>query len=145
VPVKPFYCPTNRPALAIGAALLALAPYAYAQAPAPAVGPSLTPLLTGLALVLGLIGAAAWLLRRAGLAQNVSSSGLRVVGQLALGPRERLVVIEVGDRRWLLGVSAAGIARLGTLPAGSEGGAASAPPAERSSFADIIRRLTSPR
>jgi flagellar protein FliO/FliZ len=145
VPVKPFYCPTKRPALVACAALLALAPYAYAQAPAPAAGPSLTPLLTGLALVLGLIGAAAWLLRRAGLAQNVSSSGLRVVGQLALGPRERLVVIEVGDRRWLLGVSAAGIARLGTLPAGSEGGAPSAPAAERSSFADVIRRLTSPR
>ncbi len=145
MPVKPLHCPTNRLALLAGTTLLALARYAHAQAPASAAGPSLMPLLTGLALVLGLIGAAAWLLRRAGFAQSVSASGLRVVGQLALGPRERLVVIEVGDRRWLLGVSAAGIARLGTLPAGSEGGAASPPAAERSSFADIVRRLTSPR
>jgi flagellar protein FliO/FliZ len=139
------HCPTNRLAFLTGATLLALAPCAHAQAPASAAGPSLTPLLTGLAVVLGLIGAAAWLLRRAGLTQNASTSGLRVVGQLALGPRERLVVIEVGDRRWLLGVSAAGIARLGTLPAASQSGDAPSPGAERSSFADIIRRLASPR
>jgi flagellar protein FliO/FliZ len=107
-------------------------------------GPSVAPLLLGLLLVLALIPAAAWLLRRAGLAQTASTSGLRVVGQLPLGPRDRLVVVEAGDRRWLLGVSAAGIHRLGTLPPGTGAGDPPAAPPERS-FSEIVRRLTSPR
>jgi len=135
---------TTRLALPPGALLLAVALRAHAQAAPSAGGPSLTPLLTGLLLVLALIGAAAWLLRRAGLAQTGSTSGLRLVGQLALGPRERLVIIEVADRRWLLGVSAAGISRLGTLPPASEG-SASEPAGTERGFSDIIRRLTSLR
>lgn len=107
-------------------------------------GPSLTPLLLGLVFVLALIPAAAWVLRRAGLARPASASGLRVVAQLPLGPRERLLIVEAGDRRWLLGLSAAGIQRLGTLPPGT---GADDPPEEASgsSFADVIKRLTSPR
>ncbi|MBV8211436.1 MAG: flagellar biosynthetic protein FliO [Burkholderiaceae bacterium] len=104
-------------------------------------GPSLTPLLLGLLLVLALIPAAAWLLRRAGLAQPPSASGVRVVAQLPLGPRDRLVIVETGERRLLLGVSASGIRRLGTLPAGSQEPGAQPPPAP-ASFAEIVRRLT---
>ena len=107
-------------------------------------GPSLAPLLFGLLLVLALIPAAAWLLRRAGLAQPASTAGLRVVAQLPLGPRDRLVIVEVGDRRWLLGVSASGIRRLGTLPPGTDAGAPPAAGPERT-FADIFRRLGSLR
>jgi len=105
-------------------------------------GPSLTPLLLGLLLVLALIPAAAWLLRRAGLAQPPSACGVRVVAQLPLGPRDRLVVIEAGERRLLLGVSASGIRRLGTLPPGSLEAGAQSPPAP-AGFADMLRRLTS--
>jgi flagellar protein FliO/FliZ len=43
---------------------------------------------------------------------------MRVVAQLALGPRERLVVVEAGERWLLLGVTAASINRVGTLPKG---------------------------
>ena len=107
-------------------------------------GPSLTPLLFGLLLVLALIPAAAWLLRRAGLARPASTSGLRVVAQLAIGPRDRLLIVEAGDRRWLLGLSASGIQRLGTLPPGTEASSPPEAPPERS-FSDIIKRLTSPR
>jgi flagellar protein FliO/FliZ len=106
---------------------------------------SLTPLLLALLLVLALIPAAAWLLRRTGLAQPGSAAGLRVVAQLPLGPRDRIVIVEVGDRRWLLGVGAAGITRLGTLPGGSEAPQdPTGSPAERS-FASIVRRLAGPR
>jgi flagellar protein FliO/FliZ len=128
--------------LAAGAAVLAAAARAQTQAAPPAAGPSLTPVLLGLLLVLALIPAAAWLLRRSGLAQTGSASGLRIVAQLPLGPRDRIVIVEVADRRWLLGVSAAGISRLGTLPPGGEAGAEPAAAAERS-FADIFRRLGS--
>jgi flagellar protein FliO/FliZ len=133
-----------RAGLAVGAAALAATAHAQAPATPAAGGPSLTPLLTGLVLVLALIPAAAWLLRRAGLAQTSPVAGLRVVAQLPLGPRDRVVIIEVADRRWLLGVSAAGITRLGTLPAGADAGEAPAGASE-SRFSDIIRRLASPR
>jgi flagellar protein FliO/FliZ len=127
-------------ALAPGAALLAAAVQAQTQAPAAATGPSLTPLVLGLLLVLALIPAAAWLLRRAGLAQPASAAGLRIVAQLPLGPRDRILIVEVGDRRWLLGVSSSGIRRLGTLPPGTD--AATPPPAaSEGGFSEIIRRL----
>jgi flagellar protein FliO/FliZ len=138
------YSGTPQCLLAAGAALLASAAHAQTQAQPPATGPSLTPLLFGLVLVLALIPAAAWLLRRAGLAQPGSSSGLRVVAQLPLGPRDRIVIVEVADRRWLLGVSPSGIRRLGTLPPGTDAGAPPAAPSERS-FSDIIRRLGASR
>jgi flagellar protein FliO/FliZ len=41
-----------------------------------------------------------------------TSDSIEVVGQLALGARERLLVVQVEDKRLLLGVSAAGISRL---------------------------------
>jgi flagellar protein FliO/FliZ len=136
---------TLRAGLAAAAVLLAAAAHGQTQAPAaPATGPSLTPLLLGLLLVLALIPAAVWLLRRTGLAQTSSASGLRVVAQLPLGPRDRLVVIEVADRRWVLGVSASGIRRLGTLPSGADAGAPPPATPERS-FSDIFRRLLSSR
>jgi flagellar protein FliO/FliZ len=140
----PWFSRTPRPAFGAAAGLLAAVAHAQTQAPAPAAGPSLTPLLFGLVLVLALIPAAAWLLRRAGLAKPGSTSGLRVVAQLALGPRDRIVIVEVADRRWLLGVSPSGIRRLGTLPPGTDAGAPPAAPSA-GSFSEIIRRLGSSR
>lgn len=133
----------RRLGICAGAALSATAAQAQA-APSAAGGPSLTPLLLGMLLVLALIPAAAWLLRRSGLAQPGAAGGLRIVAQLPLGPRDRLVIVEAGDRRWLLGVSASGIRRLGTLPPGGDAGdtPGAGPPR---SFADIFRRLGSMR
>jgi flagellar protein FliO/FliZ len=90
---------------------------AFAQAAAPA-GPSVLPMVLAFAFVLALIPLAMWLLKKLGGAQpaTAGAAGLRVVTQLALGPRERVVVVEAGDRWLLLGVTAAAISRIGTLP-----------------------------
>ncbi len=137
--------PARLPLLLAAAAGPCLADPAKLPAAPGIAGPSLLPLLGGLIVVLAMIPAAAWLLRRAGIAQRPSVSGLRVVSQLALGPRERVVIVEAGERRWLLGVSAAGITRLGTLPPGSR--AEDAPGAEPTPgrFADLIKRFAPPR
>ena len=44
-----------------------------------------------------------------------TSDSIEVIGQLALGARERLLIVRVDDKRLLLGVSAAGITRLHEL------------------------------
>jgi flagellar protein FliO/FliZ len=102
--------------------LLALsfsAPAALAQAQAAAdSGPSLLPMLFALVLVLALIPASMWLLKRLGAGSNAPGAGMKVISQLTLGPRERLVVVEAGDRWLLLGVTASSVNRVGTLAKG---------------------------
>lgn len=69
-----------------------------------------------LAMVIGLILALAWLARRLpGVRGGSANAALRVVGSLALGPRERLVVVAVGDTQLVLGVGAGGTRTLHTL------------------------------
>lgn len=69
-----------------------------------------------LVLVVALIVALGWLLRRV---QAMSGGGarpdLRVVATLALGVKERVVVVAVGDRHVLLGLSGQGMVALGEL------------------------------
>jgi flagellar protein FliO/FliZ len=117
-------------------ALLALfAAPAYAQAPA--AGPSLLPLLLTFAFVLALIPVAVWFLKRLGAAPVQGAAGLRVVAQLALGARERLVVVEAGERLLVLGVTAHAINRVGTLPKPAEG----VEPTESPAFGSVLSAL----
>ncbi|HZF98460.1 MAG TPA: flagellar biosynthetic protein FliO [Pseudoxanthomonas sp.] len=74
--------------------------------------------VVGLVLVLGLIFALAWVLKRmpgAGVGLRQSEQ-LKVVGMLAVGARERVVVVQVGAEQLLLGVGPGGISRLHLLP-----------------------------
>lgn len=105
-------------AVPAGAAAL-IAPgacFAQAQAQGPVEGPSLLPMIVALVFVLALIPVAMWLLKRIGGVAPGGAAGMRVVAQLSLGPRERIVVVEAGERWLLLGVTAASINRIGTLP-----------------------------
>ena len=93
---------------------------------APPMTTMLGPLLA-FVLILALIPAALWLLKRSPLGGAIGSrsgGGLRLVGTLALSPSQRLVTVEVGtgdDRRWLvLGLSSAGIQALHSLPPQAE-------------------------
>jgi len=68
-----------------------------------------------LALVIGLIFALAWLLRRlpgTGLRQG---DGLRVVSGVSLGSKERAVVVEINGHQLLLGVTPGSVSLLHTL------------------------------
>ena len=80
------------------------------------VGAQLTQLVLGLLLVLGLIFALAWLLRR------VQQTGARQGGQVielissrALGARDRLVLVQVGNEQILLGLTPGRITPLHVL------------------------------
>ncbi|CAM3960794.1 flagellar biosynthetic protein FliO [Ectopseudomonas alcaliphila] len=72
-------------------------------------------LLLGLLLVIGLIFLLAWLLRRM---QKLAPRGGQVIKLLstqALGPRDRLVLVQVGNEQILLGLSAGRITPLHVL------------------------------
>ena len=67
-------------------------------------------------LVIGIILVLGWLLRRLrGASLLGGSRQLKVVSSLALGQRERLVVVQVGEEQYLLGVTAQQISGLGKL------------------------------
>lgn len=68
-----------------------------------------------LLLVLALIFALAWLAKRMPGVAGGSHRALRVVASLSLGPRDRVVVVDVGGTQLLLGVGAGGTRALHTL------------------------------
>jgi flagellar protein FliO/FliZ len=97
-------------------------------------------------LILALIPAALWLLKRTPLGGHATGAPMRLVGALPLSPNQRVVTVEVGqgeDRRWLvLGVSPAGISTLHSLPPQAE-----LPPAAQATgsvFAQLLQRQQKP-
>ena len=82
-------------------------------APSP---PSLLGAVFALLLVLGLILGMAWVLKRLPGSGFRPADGLRVVASLAVGAKERVVVVEVNGEQLLLGVSPGGVRSLHRLP-----------------------------
>lgn len=73
--------------------------------------------LLALLIVLGVIVGAAWLLKRAQGRHGGPGSGvLRHVSAVAVGPRERVVIVEVADTWLVLGVAPGQVRSLHTLP-----------------------------
>jgi len=68
-------------------------------------GPGPGQMVLGLVMVLALIFALAWAVRRFGRVQSLPTGALRVLGGLSLGTRERLVLVKVGNAQLLLGVA----------------------------------------
>lgn len=89
---------------------------AVAPAAGSGVAGQLAQLVLGLLLVLGLIFFLAWLLRRV---QQAGPTGkgqvIDIVGSRALGPRDRLVLVQVGNEQILLGLSPGTITALHVL------------------------------
>ena len=68
--------------------------------------------VASLALVIGLLLAALWMMRRVnGVGQAVGGQ-MRMVSSLGLGQRERAVLVSVGDQQILLGVAPGRVAAL---------------------------------
>jgi flagellar protein FliO/FliZ len=70
---------------------------------------SLVQVVLALALVLGAIVLFAWLMRRFVPGHAGPGGLLKVIGAVMVGPKERVVVVEVGDTWLLLGVAANGV------------------------------------
>ncbi|MEF3083571.1 flagellar biosynthetic protein FliO [Luteimonas sp. SMYT11W] len=95
-------------------AQVALPGSATSAAPASSAG-SIGGAVLALVLVVGLIVALGWFARRMPGIGGASNPALRVLGSLSLGPRERVVVVAVGDTQLLVGTGATGTRVLHTL------------------------------
>lgn len=87
--------------------VMPVAAYGAGEGPVPApAGPGGVAGVTGaLLLVLLVIGALAWGMRRFGRVQLGVSGAIRVLAASSVGQRERVVLVQVGETQLLLGVA----------------------------------------
>ncbi len=109
-----------------------------AQSGMPASAGSLAQLTLSLLLILGLIFALSWALKRFKFAALRGRGAFTVVDELIVGPRERIVLVAIGDAQLLIGVGANGMVPLTPLPARIE---VSSGIAAQPAFADRLREL----
>lgn len=126
----------------VGAASAPVAQAGTAATTAALASPSLLGAVFALLLVVALILALAWLLRRLPGSGFKPAAGLRVVASLAVGAKERIMVVEIGDAQLLIGVTAGGIRTLHALPEPLPVTAPTALPKLATSFAELLARRT---
>jgi len=86
--------------------------------PAAMTSGSVMQVIFSLILVLALVGLVAWLLKRISMPQHGAASLLKVVGGVAVGQRERVVLVEINDTWLILGVAPGQVRTLHTMPKG---------------------------
>jgi flagellar protein FliO/FliZ len=99
--------------------VLLLAQSTVAGSAVPELMPSVWRVLFALAVVLGLLGGLAWVLKRGVIARR-GTGALAIETALALGDRRSLVVVTVEGRRLLLGLAPNNVSlvtELGAAPA----------------------------
>jgi flagellar protein FliO/FliZ len=116
---------------------------------APDLAASLGQMAFGLAVVIVLLFASLWLLRRLS-APRGNGAALKVLGAAAVGPRERVVLVEVGDEVLVLGVAPGQVTKLHELSrdelAAAQGSAAtSADAAHPRGFASWLKQAVEHR
>lgn len=110
-----------------------------AAAETPAVTPAtgFLQILLALFFILALIFSGVWLLKRFSPAIAANRIPLKVLGNLSVGNKERIMIIEAGDQWLIVGVTANNIQTLGTLP--KQESLLSAGTADSSTFQDWLR------
>jgi flagellar protein FliO/FliZ len=111
-----------------------------------AVGPGIpasTYLQATLALliILGLLFGTAWLARKLSGGKGFGQGGMKIVGGVALGPRERIVLVEVGDTWLVIGIVPGQIRTLHQLPKESNIDLANTAGAAEAPFAQWLKSI----
>lgn len=99
----------------------------------------------GLGVIVILLAATAWLARKMSGGRGFGHSGMRVLGGITLGPRERIVLLEVGEQCLVIGVIPGQIRTLYTLPRGELPPAAENPPANFAHWLKTRMEKNAPR
>lgn len=110
--------PVEAPATTRPAAAPAVATPAAPSAPAAATSSagSLLQVVFGLLVVLGLLAAALWFLKRMGGGRFAPGSVVKIIGGVSVGNRERVMVVEVADQWIVIGVAPGRVSTLASMP-----------------------------
>ncbi len=73
-------------------------------------------MMLGLVVVLGLLLGTLWLLKRISQPNGSVAGLMRVVAGVSVGPRERVVILELGNSWLVLGVSPGQVSTLAEIP-----------------------------
>ncbi len=117
----------NRLCMVLMVAILLSPSLATAAEPVLPAGPSLDfssllSVVTSLALVLALILAAGWVMRRMNRVQRGGTTALEVVDVLPVGPKEKIILVRAGQSHLLVGLTAGRLSPLGEVNAGDTPG-----------------------
>jgi flagellar protein FliO/FliZ len=105
-----------RTSAAVVGALLAPCVALAADPPAAVGAGSVLQVLLGLAVVLGMVFAAAWAMRRFNPNATTANSALRIVAGTSVGNRERVLLLEI-DNTWLVvGVAPGRVSQIHSMP-----------------------------
>lgn len=118
-------------------ALVAL-PLQAAEPAAAGGAAAVVQMLGALGVVLAVLLGAMWLLRRLSGSKLAGTAAIRTVGGIAVGTRERVLLLEIGEHWLVVGVAPGSVTGIATLPRGElpEGTQASSP-----DFASVLARL----
>ncbi len=110
-----------------------------AQPASPLSVGSLTQLTLSLVAIVALIFVISWALKRLRLAGPRGSGEIAVLDELSIGPRDRIMLVRVGESQVLVGIGASGIVPLTPLnaPIALKGGAQT----QTAAFAERLRDL----
>ena len=103
----------------------------------PLAGGSVLNVIFSLMLVIGAIWGVAWLMRRLSLFHAPAGGAMRMLGGLAVGQRERVVLVQVGETQLLLGVAPGRVQTLHVLDKPIEVAA----PGEGEGFAERLAQV----
>jgi flagellar protein FliO/FliZ len=93
---------------------------AFVPPPAAAISSgSVLQVVLSLALVLVAVVVVGWILKRINLPQQGAGNALKVVSGVAVGQRERIVLVEVNDTWLVVGVAPGQVNSLHTMPKGA--------------------------
>jgi flagellar protein FliO/FliZ len=133
-----------RTSIVLAYALLAPCVALAADPPAAVGTGSVLQVLLGLAVVLGMVFAAAWAMRRFNPNATTANSALRIVAGTAVGNRERVLLLEI-DNTWLVvGVAPGRVSQIHSMPR-PENFQAGAAPVMQNAFATWLKQTIEKR
>ncbi|MBE7459250.1 MAG: flagellar biosynthetic protein FliO [Zoogloeaceae bacterium] len=125
------------------AALPGIALAQSAPAAVPDAGASLFQVFFGLGVVLATLVGGLWLLKRVSAPRGGAAGALRVIAGTSVGPRERVVLLEVEDTWLVVGVAPGQVNTLHQMPKGTLAAAPAAPAGK--DFGAWLRQITERR
>ena len=119
---------------------------AYVPPPAASMSSgSVLQVILSLLLVLAAVVVVGWILKRINLPQQGAGNALKVISGVAVGQRERIVLVEVNDTWLVVGVAPGQVNALHTMPKGALPSASNSAPVNDNKFQGWLKQMMEKR